>query len=165
MNILHRPPLSNLHLTFISVSPLLSYSSISSGFPLRSLSLQPTIHPAILRSFSCSPLFSFSLVSLQCNQLSLLFLAKSGFFSYNHNFLLCSTYFLLFLFFSTHLSVYMSALAPFCQLIPVIYTIKCFCIPWVAGFLFYSPMSPCSSCLHSLFRPSILSHTSDKARE
>lgn len=30
----------------------------------------------------------------------------------------------------------MSAVSPFCQLIPVIYSIKCFCIPLVAAFLF-----------------------------
>lgn len=55
--------LSNLHLTFISVSPSLSLAIHSStpSFFLFSLSLRPSIHPAILCSFICPPLFSFSL--------------------------------------------------------------------------------------------------------
>ena len=163
--------LSNLHLTFIPDSPPLGLSQaflpISSGFSLFSLSLKPTIHlaapllhllPAIL-FFSCLPPVPSALNSPWLNQASSATITILVWFMY------FPILFYPFLCFSTHLSVYMSALSPFCQLIPVIYSIKWFCIPWVAAFLFYSPMSLCFSSVLSLYPTSILPQTSDKARE
>lgn len=71
MNILHPPTFQSTHDFHLSLLSLSGYSFISS------LSLQPTIHPAIL--------ILFLSVSPQCNQPSSLFSAESDLFSYSHN--------------------------------------------------------------------------------
>lgn len=56
-----------------------------------------------------------------------------------------------------NLSLCMSALSPFCQLISAVYSIKCFCIASVAAFLFYSAVSICFSSRLLFYPLSILS--------
>lgn len=164
--------LSNLHLTFISVSPSLSLSlAFHSSTQLSLHSLFLLSPPSIQLSSSSSSAPSDSL-SLRLSPVQSAFLALLGWIRplqpqplFWYHFSAFHSLFIPFLLFSTHLSVYMPALSPFCQLIPVIYSIKCDCIPSVAAFLFYSPMSLCFSSLLSLSPPSILSQMSDKATE
>lgn len=122
--------LSNLHLTFIFVSlPLFpGYSSIFSSFPQLHLSLQPTIHPAVLGSFIYLPPFSFppslsgaisSLCSSRLNQAS----SAAATILVSFIYIRLTLRSLSLLFFSTHLSI--------CQLF----------LPFVNLFLSSTPLN------------------------
>lgn len=172
MNILHHPPTSFSIYTWLSSLSLLLSVWLFVHLPtfLFILSFSSAHHPSSypLLLLLLHPVILFLSTSLRCNQPSLLFLAESGLFSCSHNSGIIYLLFThsLFPFTSSlpNLSVCMSALSPHCQLIPAIYSIKCFCIS-VAAFLFYSPMSICFSSRLSLCPPSILSPMLDKARE
>lgn len=130
--------LSNLHLTFISLSPFLSlafHSSIRLSFYSLFLFIPP-FHQAILCFFICTLWISLSSIqsALHAHLGWIRPLQLQPQFWYHLS--AFHSLFLPFLFFSTHLSVYTSALSPVCQLTLAIDSIKCSCIPSLAAFLF-----------------------------
>lgn len=150
MNILHHPPpfqsTPDFHLCLSS--SLFLWLFLHLPKMLFSLSFSSAHHPS--SAPSSAPFYSLylHLSPVQSSLLALLGYIRLLELQPQFWFHL-STFHLLpiaFLFFSVHLSVYMSALSPF-SLIPVISSIKCFCIPPIAAFLFYSCMALCFSCL------------------
>lgn len=141
MNILHHPPFSfSIYTWLSSLSPLPSvwlFIHLPTFLLILSFSSahHPSSHPLLLH---LHPVILFLSIWLQCNQPSLLFLAESDLLCCSHNsgiiYILLTHSLFPFTSSLPNLSACMSALSPFCQLIPAIYSIKCFCIP--SAFLF-----------------------------
>lgn len=131
--------LSSLSLRLLDYSFIHSSTDLLSFFPLL-LSSPPSIQ------LSSAP--SCDSRSLWCNQPSSLFMPESGLFSWSHNSAIIHlALYSLSLPLHPSIRLYVGSLSPVRQLIPVVYPIKCFCIPSAAAFLFSSPMSLCFSLL------------------
>lgn len=131
--------LSSLSLRLLDYSFIHSSTDLLSFFPLLLFS-PPSIQ------LSSAP--SCDSRSLWCNQPSSLFMPESGLFSWSHNSAVVHlALYSLSLPLHPSIRLYVGSLSPLRQLIPVVYPIKCFCIPSAAAFLFSSPMSLCFSLL------------------